>query len=217
MAGAYPRSRGATDTVMSRRPPPVGLSPLARGNLGVVALFDLALGPIPARAGQPCQAAASLRLSWAYPRSRGATAPPRCRTATLQGLSPLARGNPLRTPTRERRAGPIPARAGQPYAKRLTRLSAGAYPRSRGATACWLPRSRPPMGLSPLARGNHHQARRGHARAGPIPARAGQPEPCGRRRCPCTAYPRSRGATLIYATAQHIDVGLSPLARGNRS
>ena len=51
---------------------------------------------------------------------------------------------------------------------------------------------------------------------GPIPARAGQP-PAPKNWCfGVGAYPRSRGATEVGAFATDDDLGLSPLARGNR-
>ena len=50
---AYPRSRGGTLYSLSRPNRPKGLSPLARGNLTEIQGNHLALGPIPARAGEP--------------------------------------------------------------------------------------------------------------------------------------------------------------------
>ncbi len=71
-------------------------------------------------------------------------------------------------------------------------------------------------GLSPLARGNRNAIGHAAAVAGPIPARAGQP--AVRLRCLARrgAYPRSRGATVVLEVWIDRNVGLSPLARGNR-
>ena len=71
--GAYPRSRGATRT--GSRPTSLtgGLSPLTRGNLGVVNDVFGPPGPIPAHAGQPHSRAPRDTRGGAYPRSRGAT------------------------------------------------------------------------------------------------------------------------------------------------
>ena len=52
--------------------------------------------------------------------------------------------------------------------------------------------------------------------AGPIPARAGQPQQLVAFLQPFGAYPRSRGATSGWAFYKYKDKGLSPLARGNR-
>ena len=90
---ASPRARGTHTPPPPPMPEAQGLSPLARGNHGVVDRPALALGPIPARAGQPIGFFhASLSLG-AYPRSRGATVVFRSSTFAAQGLSPLARGN----------------------------------------------------------------------------------------------------------------------------
>ncbi len=72
------------------------------------------------------------------------------------GLSPLARGNPnLRTPGL------------RPYKD---------YPRSRGGTHMDKEKMLMLQGLSPLARGNRRLYALGRARAGTIPARAGEPQ-----------------------------------------
>ena len=71
--GAYPRSRGATDGVMTPEQAAQGLSPLARGNHKPIAAARYAWGPIPARAGQPSGIQNLQISSGAYPRSRGAT------------------------------------------------------------------------------------------------------------------------------------------------
>ena len=70
---AYPRSRGATKARTDVRLPGHGLSPLARGNLAASELADEFGGPIPARAGQPSRRSVTSTMTWAYPRSRGAT------------------------------------------------------------------------------------------------------------------------------------------------
>ena len=173
-----------------------GLSPLARGNLLAQCMGAVCEGPIPARAGQPWRWRFSALHPRAYPRSRGATPSGRSPISNKKGLSPLARGNlPARSISISAN-GPIPARAGQPGRRQRVLNFSGAYPRSRGATG---KRAMHPAffeGLSPLARGNPTVAEAQARRAGPIPARAGQPPwaPC---RCrPGRAYPRSRGATF---------------------
>ena len=111
---AYPRSRGATTCALRAGYPGPGLSPLARGNLGLVLLGCGFRGPIPARAGQPHGAAARNAGTWAYPRSRGATLERLEKGGWREGLSPLARGNLSVSWVMRRFLGPIPARAGQP-------------------------------------------------------------------------------------------------------
>ena len=152
--GAYPRSRGATDGVMTPEQAAQGLSPLARGNQAGQALACLPLGPIPARAGQPQAHCSRSVCVGAYPRSRGATVYIMAHTQTDDGLSPLARGNPLRLHFFFMLSGPIPARAGQPDCQHGAADADGAYPRSRGATRAKTAQTSKQRGLSPLARGN---------------------------------------------------------------
>ena len=214
-ATAYPRSRGATKKEASAACPALGLSPLARGNPALLQTAPDPAGPIPARAGQPMPWNAGCRLSRAYPRSRGATGqhPRACEPDS--GLSPLARGNRGLSVSPSMTMGPIPARAGQPFAGSAIHCPTGAYPRSRGATSGAAAEMFRLGGLSPLARGNRRSPYLQGASRGPIPARAGQPCPARGARRGRRAYPRSRGATVAV---QHIGLlaqGLSPLARGN--
>ena len=113
-SGAYPRSRGETDTSPAAASTTEGLSPLARGNRTGSLTTSRTLGPIPARAGKPRRYAASQACSRAYPRSRGETRELCKKHFTIWGLSPLARGNPFRFRLGLRCCGPIPARAGKP-------------------------------------------------------------------------------------------------------
>ena len=131
---AYPRSRGTTDGVANDLNFVLGLSPLARGNLGLVLLGCGFRGPIPARAGQPRQGAGSCSATRAYPRSRGATWCGHAASLCSCGLSPLARGNHGQALVAGCSDGPIPARAGQPPRWSQGSGPGWAYPRSRGAT-----------------------------------------------------------------------------------
>ena len=71
----------------------------------------------------------------AYPRSRGGTWGASCALCCGLGLPPPAGGNRLRFGCGDCKPGPIPARAGEPNAAKLTELAGKAYPRSRGGTA----------------------------------------------------------------------------------
>jgi len=132
------------------------------------------------------------------------------------GLSPLARGNRLAHGVGELELGPIPARAGQPPPRAASIASRRAYPRSRGATTRGCPGGWPQEGLSPLARGNLGARADVEVCLGPIPARAGQPDPGAVFFAQAGAYPRSRGATWQSFANRPFSMGLSPLARGNR-
>ena len=113
-AWAYPRSRGATLRLAPAFPGRPGLSPLTRGNQMHTVAICGAIGPIPAHAGQPASSSSAYSPAWAYPRSRGATAPHSQLMCTVPGLSPLTRGNLYFVVNNPLKMGPIPAHAGQP-------------------------------------------------------------------------------------------------------
>jgi len=181
LSGAYPRSRGGTWPARRAPERSRGLSPLARGNRRLLQKVGHAEGPIPARAGEPQQLLLKRQLFGAYPRSRGGTPRGAGRMKCHRGLSPLARGNPVRHEFPDPTPGPIPARAGEPQLPKSCQLRPWAYPRSRGGTLRASSSCSFVMGLSPLARGNPRQRRVLTASAGPIPARAGEPLPPRRR------------------------------------
>ena len=91
------------------------------------------------------------------------------------------------------------------------------HPRSRGATPAPGAGTGRSAGLSPLTRGNPHDAPARHLGAGPIPAHAGQPSPGASAPSPAWAYPRSRGATAAELRGAVAESGLSPLTRGNHA
>ena len=193
-----------------------GLSPLARGNRPSCEEMGGRLGPIPARAGEPCRDRKPCARIWAYPRSRGGTILFRIPASGPPGLSPLARGNLREYSLCACGVGPIPARAGEPASPTQGERAFRAYPRSRGGTFLRNHLCRVARGLSPLARGNLEKRIFLENRVGPIPARAG--EPVAVKDCNGTdrAYPRSRGGTRRGAGAFLGIEGLSPLARGNQ-
>ena len=193
-----------------------GLSPLARGNHGAGRDDALHIGPIPARAGQPGRWLGWCVCIGAYPRSRGATDVEMVYRTYGKGLSPLARGNRCRPRATAPPSGPIPARAGQPCRGLSSTPCCWAYPRSREATCERYGHAHGVEGLSPLARGNRRRPVALAVSFGPIPARAGQPNPIALIDWRLGAYPRSRGATGLNTDTIKMKQGLSPLARGNR-
>ena len=214
--GAYPRSRGGTQSIGLLSGAVPGLSPLARGNPQPPRRGKWLPGPIPARAGEPCRRRAKRRNARAYPRSRGGTYVSSGGLIAEVGLSPLARGNRPTCGPRRRRSGPIPARAGEPMKSKALIESDRAYPRSRGGTPSAFVVRFGSRGLSPLARGNLDSRAEQASDHGPIPARAGEPQAADFARPHAGAYPRSRGGTMRPGSLLAIVRGLSPLARGNR-
>ena len=116
--GAYPRSHGATVSKEQKDWIAYGLSPLARGNQTHAYVQPQIVGPIPARTGQPDDHNGVDRRPRAYPRSHGATWVKVGMSLHHQGLSPLARGNRFAPGLSRTRTRPIPARTGQPHARR---------------------------------------------------------------------------------------------------
>ena len=215
-ARVYPRLRGGT--MAATRPPSSqrGLSPLARGNQAAVDLLQVLAGSIPACAGEPCLANSVNFRSRVYPRLRGGTMIGRSTMVRNRGLSPLARGNHLGKRLGGGFVGSIPACAGEPPTTTKLSNNCRVYPRLRGGTGLIRPALTFKMGLSPLARGNHHARPSALQRAGSIPACAGEPLCGGLIYAALGVYPRLRGGTTPTRLSQFPGWGLSPLARGNR-
>src|SRR5438067_2349741 len=107
----------------------LGLSPPARGNHALAQMARVRVGPIPACAGQPGCPTACGREVQAYPHVHGDTVSSYCARSCNMGLSPRARGNPLKDEYPVIRIGPIPTCAGQPRPDRPETHALGAYPR----------------------------------------------------------------------------------------
>ena len=132
-----------------------------------------------------------------------------------RGLSPRVRGNQTQRLLAVALLGPIPARAGEPHARVQLFPERGAYPRACGGT---LPHRRDgalARGLSPRVRGNRDFPLAPLSFWGPIPARAGEPEPPGIRTMGHRAYPRACGGTELVVLKNRRVQGLSPRVRGN--
>ena len=110
----YPRTRGATSTLLVVPPESVGLSPHARGNPRACYAEPHRPRSIPARAGQPPKRSPATNRHRVYPRTRGATEVILQANAYKYGLSPHARGNHSGNQDMKPVPGSIPARAGQP-------------------------------------------------------------------------------------------------------
>ncbi len=212
----HPRSRGATFSMRSNVSPPLGPSPLTRGNRLLRVRLDLLWGSIPAHAGQPVHVNLLRRQSRVHPRSRGATWTPVIRNDAPRGPSPLTRGNPADRVAGHQASGSIPAHAGQPPRTPGPAGDRWVHPRSRGATRPKSLRSRCQRGPSPLTRGNLGAVPQADGAPGSIPAHAGQPWWCWSPPGATRVHPRSRGATDVPQGFGSVEEGPSPLTRGNR-
>ena len=211
----YPRVRGGTWVRVELRYGNKGLSPRARGNLGLLLGHHLDAGTIPACAGEPFPHPSQNQASRDYPRVRGGTEILRDSLIQDWGLSPRARGNLANRTLYLKGQGTIPACAGEPSQAPPCSTPPGDYPRVRGGTGdaghgfSW------EKGLSPRARGNRRGIGFMAILVGTIPACAGEPCRLRGRRAPAGDYPRVRGGTATSASPGPLVAGLSPRARGN--
>ena len=213
----YPHTRGGTPLGGRRERLHAGLSPHAWGNRWRHLPSFLPTGSIPTRVGEPgclnlCRA--PIRV---YPHTRGGTyswVPPGRESI---GLSPHAWGNHFMNRTTGLGIGSIPTRVGEPPASASACSLDSVYPHTRGGTTvlsislCCL------RGLSPHAWGNPDAARMVNERWGSIPTRVGEPLSARRPHPSLRVYPHTRGGTIALPYHEHLKVGLSPHAWGNRS
>ena len=213
----YPRARGGTVCGHARTSGIPGLSPRTRGNHDQRALHRHYRGTIPAHAGEPASATASVWASRDYPRARGGTATAITLPRKSVGLSPRTRGNRSEGARRPQPGGTIPAHAGEPSPREGARPSRGDYPRARGGTDQARAGLDDAKGLSPRTRGNRVEVLQFVEDFGTIPAHAG--EPSDGRAAPSSKgdYPRARGGTYRMSGFDAIGPGLSPRTRGNPS
>ena len=116
---AYPRGRGGAVAMVRMGRMPSGLSPRTRGSPIIPIVAIIALGPIPADAGEPECGLADVAGVGAYPRGRGGARWASQGSQPVRGLSPRTRGSLQRQRRRHHRQGPIPADAGEPEYRRM--------------------------------------------------------------------------------------------------
>ena len=156
---AYPRWRGGNAHQGVTPLDFEGLSPLARGKHADRGVHLPAPGPIPAGAGETAITATEPRSSRAYPRWRGGNGWRWPGQGHGWGLSPLARGKRVLFGGGGRRAGPIPAGAGETSGVDRRIQPGRAYPRWRGGNGVVISNPKAANGLSPLARGKRLRRR----------------------------------------------------------
>ncbi len=152
-----------------------------------------------------------------YPRVRGGAPPLQPNPRQSPGLSPRARGSPPDSRATVRRAGSIPACAGEPNPLIPASYAQQVYPRVRGGATLSMDSNGRRWGLSPRARGSQTAKTAMIAGNGSIPACAGEPQgaPDGLRIS--RVYPRVRGGALLCLRRGIAGWGLSPRARGSRT
>ena len=212
----YPRVCGGTAPGDDVLPEVQGLSPRVRGNRQGRGPPRLAVGSIPACAGEPRLVGRHYVVDGVYPRVCGGTSSQAALVRATRGLSPRVRGNPLRIASRTRALGSIPACAGEPLTSRCTTPIHRVYPRVCGGTSTGSLTAIPSKGLSPRVRGNHAVDRGPDCDLGSIPACAGEPGLAVLRQAIPWVYPRVCGGTFGDKAGWQSVLGLSPRVRGNR-
>ena len=196
-------------------------------------------GSIPAGAGKPrrsCAVAVSPRV---YPRGRGEASDPINHLVCQEGLSPRARGSPIRaiwanwallrglSPrargsrcSRREICGLIrvyPRGRGEAQASRLEMVKReGSIPAGAGKPIGLALAPGGHQGLSPRARGSHHSSNVARSLTGSIPAGAGKPDGDVLAIGQFWVYPRGRGEAPLGLSRGDDHIGLSPRARGSR-
>ena len=150
----YPRGCGGTVFRRHAHGDFEGLSPRVRGNLFGLSTVIKPPGSIPAGAGEPLKGSIPAGAGEVYPRGCGGTRDCSSSSTCLPGLSPRVRGNPHRRGHRQRRAGSIPAGAGEPSPLAGPWDKNRVYPRGCGGTQNVAPAIQDEKGLSPRVRGN---------------------------------------------------------------
>ena len=150
-----------------------------------------------------------------YPRVGGATFKKKREKLEVMGLSPRGRGNLFQGVKDNAPERSIPAWAGQPLRRLAHRRGPSVYPRVGGATFRQSLGISLKMGLSPRGRGNLISLFWRMARAGSIPAWAGQPRLLQHPVHQVRVYPRVGGATSSPMVNRNSESGLSPRGRGN--
>ena len=189
----YPRWRGEHSVAATPVVPLPGLSPLARGTPFADNLAGCQNRFIPAGAGNTRLARSQNGSRAVYPRWRGEHFLIHDGEQYLTGLSPLARGTPLRVAKFHTKRRFIPAGAGNTLVVRFWNPIKAVYPRWRGEHAPCNLCAADSAGLSPLARGTPIIPAGIERLSRFIPAGAGNTSRLAATRLLAPVYPRWRG------------------------
>ena len=213
----YPRWRGEHFACEIFRWQIIGLSPLARGTLSSRTPRVTRRRFIPAGAGNTISPRRIAAVMSVYPRWRGEHICVGELSGLAIGLSPLARGTPIRKNPVLPALRFIPAGAGNTRRHHFRQSGIPVYPRWRGEHKEWPNPRYDGYGLSPLARGTLTTSEAFEELDRFIPAGAGNTLPARLLRLWYAVYPRWRGEHSIWSFVKPNSDGLSPLARGTRS
>ena len=206
---------GGTGPAMLTKLQKKGLSPRGRGNLGLLAVYIVNVGSIPAWTGEPEPGCNRCPAAGVYPRVDGGTLAWAIPGVVIVGLSPRGRGNQHRCNHGAVSTGSIPAWTGEPVTGMVKRTLTMVYPRVDGGTAGGRPLTNQRHGLSPRGRGNLITVVAPKGPCGSIPAWTGEPVNGYRQGGMRWVYPRVDGGTSTGGRHWKYCAGLSPRGRGN--
>ena len=212
--GDHPRSRGEYGRASRNRLLLLGSSPLSRGIHTNGDMPGIALGIIPALAGNTRLLEMRVRPARDHPRSRGEYGLSPSAGRVVQGSSPLSRGIHSSYGDWRRIVRIIPALAGNTWPSSAITAQIPDHPRSRGEYFRIPGHVAEHDGSSPLSRGIRRVAARRCARRGIIPALAGNTVAVQPQLLQQPDHPRSRGEYVQLRTGPLTLVGSSPLSRG---
>ena len=210
----HPRMRGEHLTVNHRAVIQRGSSPHARGTRGQGDAVQVAVGIIPACAGNTGTRNIFYKHRGDHPRMRGEHLLRICMRNAGRGSSPHARGTHGSIRGARRLLGIIPACAGNTQSRNVDISLRVDHPRMRGehtASSRYMSRS---AGSSPHARGTPSSPINARECIGIIPACAGNTKGTATKAGATRDHPRMRGEHLNQAQRTGLDPGSSPHARG---
>ena len=132
IGGVYPRVGGGNSTQLRNLLPPIGLSPRGRGKPLPSAAYRLAIGSIPAWAGETYSYQSFAPPVTVYPRVGGGNQALAATASQRPGLSPRGRGKQAQGVSRKQNNRSIPAWAGETLGSVNANVRIVVYPRVGG-------------------------------------------------------------------------------------
>ena len=184
-------------SALKSQPPAVRNNAKSPVAVGLLRPIVAGLMPIPAWAGETTLLRISLCKMWVYPRVGGGNSVVCPQRQCIQGLSPRGRGKLHREQIHAEPRRSIPAWAGETWRQQRVLERIMVYPRVGGGNNVSAICVEIAMGLSPRGRGKPAYPARRCARAGSIPAWAGETPPARPRLVLHAVYPRVGGGNRL--------------------
>ena len=216
-ARVYPRVCGGNRQPSGQIRSTSGLSPRVRGKPLTGFAFVVAVGSIPACAGETVNGCAMFGMIRVYPRVCGGNSGKSYCKGCAMGLSPRVRGKLPAAISGFMAERSIPACAGETHNSVRPVISAKVYPRVCGGNPAKHGAGWTHEGLSPRVRGKPAAAPISANPAGSIPACAGETGATAGAAACSKVYPRVCGGNAHSLTFGFSKNGLSPRVRGKQT